>query len=353
MVPLKVHLVGSIALDSVDEVFQTAGSVLGRRLRRIPDGEPGGRRLWISWQYPLLRSLPFLKADTSHPNQTSGFLPLQLAEGFAPGDIRFPELGYAREARASYQDFLAARQRGSLPPDVRFQVSLPTPFAVINPFCTPADAPAIEPAYEAAMLREVDSLCRAIPHQDLCIQWDICIEMVMWDGRASFIRNPFSDLRSEIEARMKRLAAAVPRDVELGFHLCYGDWEAKHFIEPADAGKLAEFANLLADSISRPITYVHMPVPLERSDDAYFEPLRKLKLSPGTDLFLGLVHGDGVEATRKRIETAAKYVADFGIATECGMARCRTPEIVRSLFAIHAAASAEPQPLAHSVRSKA
>ncbi len=353
MVPSKVHLVGSIALDSVDEVFQTAGSVLGRRLRRIPDGEPGGRRLWISWQYPLLRSLPFLKADTSHPNQTSGFLPLQLAEGFAPGDIRFPELGYAREARASYQDFLAARQRGSLPPDVRFQVSLPTPFAVINPFCAPADAPAIEPAYEAAMLREVDSLCRAIPHQDLCIQWDICIEMVMWDGRAPFIRNPFSDLRSEIEARMKRLAAAVPRGVELGFHLCYGDWEAKHFIEPADAGKLAEFANLLADSISRPITYVHMPVPMERSDDAYFEPLRKLKLSPGTDLFLGLVHGDGVEATRKHIETAAKHVADFGIATECGMARCRTPEIVRSLFAIHAAASAEPQPLAHSVQSKA
>ena len=142
-------------------------------------------------------------------------------------------------------------------------------------------------------------------------------------------------------------------DVELGFHLCYGDWEAKHFIEPADAGKLAEFANLLADSISRPITYVHMPVPIDRSDDAYFEPLRKLKLAPDTDLFLGLVHGDGVEATRKRIETAAKYVADFGIATECGMARCRTPEIVRDLLAIHAAASAEPQALAHSVPSKA
>lgn len=163
MVPSRVHLVGSIALDSVQEVFETAGSLLGRRLRRIPDGEPGGRRLWISWQYPLLRSLPFLKADTSHPNQTSGFLPLQLAEGFAPADIRFPELGYAREARASYQDFVATRKEGALPPDVRFQVSLPTPFAVINPFCAPADAPAIEPAYEAAMLREVDSLCQGHP----------------------------------------------------------------------------------------------------------------------------------------------------------------------------------------------
>src|SRR5579872_7512342 len=113
--PERVHLVGSVALDSVEEVFRTVGTVLGRRLRRVPDGEPGGRRLWISWQYPLLRSLPFLKADTSRPNQTSGFLPLQLAEGVAPGAIRFPELGYAREARASYQDFLAARQQGHLP----------------------------------------------------------------------------------------------------------------------------------------------------------------------------------------------------------------------------------------------
>jgi len=252
----------------------------------------------------------------------------------------------------SYQDFLSARQRGSLPPDVRFQVSLPTPFAVINPFCMPTDALVIEPAYEAAMLREVDSVCGAIPHRDLCIQWDVCIEMVMWDGRAPFIRNPFANLRREIETRMKRLAAAVPADVELGFHLCYGDWEAKHFIEPADAGKLAEFANLLADSITRPIAYVHIPVPIDRSDDAYFEPLHKMTLSPSTELFLGLVHGDGVEATKKRIETAARYVPDFGIATECGMARCRTPEIVRRLLAVHREASAEPQPLAQSVKSE-
>lgn len=347
MTPTKVHLVGSIALDSVEEVFRTTGELLGRRLQRVPDGEPGGRRLWISWQYPLLRALPFLKVDASNPNQTSGFLPLQLAEGIAPGDIRFPELGYAREARASYQDFLAARQKRHLPPGVRFQVCLPTPLAVILPFCAPKDAPAIEPAYEGAMLREVESICQAIPHRDLCIQWDICIEMVMWDGRAPMLRSPFSDLRREVEMRMKRLAAAVPIDVELGFHLCYGDWEARHFVEPADAGKLTEFANLLATTVDRPITYIHMPVPIDRSDDSYFEPLRKLALSPDTELFLGLVHVDGLQATQKRIETAARHVPGFGIATECGMARCRTPELVRALLMTHAEASAEPQLRAH------
>jgi hypothetical protein len=44
MVPSKVHLVGSVALDSVEEVFRT-GTVLGHRLRRVLDGEPGGRRI--------------------------------------------------------------------------------------------------------------------------------------------------------------------------------------------------------------------------------------------------------------------------------------------------------------------
>src|SRR5215203_1873899 len=63
--PNHVHLVGSVGLDSVEEVFRTTGRVLGRRLKRVPDGEPGPRRLWVSFQYPLLRSSPFLRPDPS------------------------------------------------------------------------------------------------------------------------------------------------------------------------------------------------------------------------------------------------------------------------------------------------
>lgn len=350
MVPDKVHFVGSIALDSVEEVFRTLGSELGGRLHRIPDGEPGGRRLWTSWQYPLLRAQPFLKPDPSAPNQITGFLLLSLADDATPSEVHFGELGYAREARASYQDFLAARNRGELPPRVRFQVSLPTPFAVIFRFCSPKDEAVIESAYEKAMLKEVEAICHAIPHSDLCIQWDVCIEMVLWDGRLAHMRSPFTDLPGEIMQRMKRLMAAVPNHVELGFHLCYGDFDAKHFIEPLDATKLVEVANALAAAANRPITYIHMPVPINRSDDAYFEPLRNLRLAPGTELYLGLVHGDGVEATKKRIATASKYVSDFGIATECGIARARTPQIVHTLLAVYAGASREPAAGADAAR---
>src|SRR4029077_7306089 len=109
--PDRVHLVGSIALESVEEVFRRVGGLLGRRIRRVPDGEPGGRRGWISWQYPFLRNQSFLRVDTSLPNPR-GMQPLMLAENTDPSDISFGELGYAREARISYQDFLAARDLG-------------------------------------------------------------------------------------------------------------------------------------------------------------------------------------------------------------------------------------------------
>ncbi len=173
----NVHFVGSVALDSPEEVFAAIGEYCGPYLKRVPDGEPGGRRLWISWQIPVLRANPSL-APIGQAQ-----VPLKLADGVKAEDIHFGELGYAREARPGYEDFLAAKQAGHLPLDVRFQVSLPTPWAVIMPFCQQPDALQVYPAYEQAMLREVERIGKAIPHNDLSIQWDVCIEMVAWDGR--------------------------------------------------------------------------------------------------------------------------------------------------------------------------
>ena len=151
-VPDTVHLVGSIGLDGVEDVFSMVGPMLGRRLRRIPDGEPGPRRLWVSFQYPLLRSSPFLRPDPSGAlRKTSGFPLLCLAEGVKAGEVEFGELGYAREARGSYLDFVAARERGDIAKGIRFQVCLPTPMSVNYAFCTARDVATIEPAYEKAM----------------------------------------------------------------------------------------------------------------------------------------------------------------------------------------------------------
>jgi hypothetical protein len=335
--PHAVHLVGSIGLDTVDEVFSTVGKLLGRYLRRVPDGEVGGRRLWISWQYPLLRANPLLRPDPSGAvRPTNRFPLLTLAEGADPAAIRFGELGYAREARASYLDFLAARGRGDLPAGLRFQVCLPTPFAVVSSVVL-RDALAVEAAYERAMLAEVAALCRHVPHQDLCIQWDLCNEMVIWDGQQTDAVPFPEEPRPALLARVARLCAAVPADVELGLHLCYGDFGARHFVEPKDASAMVEFANALVEASVHPLAYVHMPVPIDRTDDAFHRPLGALRLPAETELYLGVVHAkDGVQGTRARIDAARRYVPCFGIATECGMARARTEATVRSLLSIHA-----------------
>jgi methionine synthase II (cobalamin-independent) len=341
--PSSVHLVGAIGLDTVPETFATVGRILGNRLRRVPDGEPGGRRMWIAWQFPLLRANPFLKAVAPPAGASAINFPFMgLADGVTAEQLRFCELGYSREAYASYADFKAAKNAGKLPAHVRFQVTLPTPYAVVSAFCLRSDQAAIEPAYEKAMMREVATICAAIPHDELTIQWDVCPEMIVWDGRLERIKNAFADPQAEILSRMSRLGMAVPSDVELGFHLCYGDVDGQHFIEPHDSAKLVEFANALIRTIGRPIAYIHMPVPIGRTDEAYFQPLSGLNLPPGTELYLGCVHAaDGVDGAKRRIDAAHKFAPEFGIATECGMGRCKTPDVVAQLLAIHAGASVE------------
>ena len=336
----NVHLVGSVGLDTVPEVFAAAGKYLGPYLKRVPDGEVGGRRLWVSWQYPLLRASPFLQAEPAPSNSGVGFPVMRVADDVKPEEIRFGELGYAREARASYIDFLAAREAGVLPRQVRFQVCLPTPYAVVTSFCAPASVPAILPAYERAMLREAAAVCAVIPHGDLCLQWDVCHEMLTWDGRWPR-RAAFSGMDRQFADAFARLSAVVPRDVELGIHLCYGDFEGRHFVEPQDAAKMVELANLVFGSVERALAYIHMPVPIGRSDDAYFAPLKNLRLPPGTELYLGLVHAqDGVEGTVKRMATAKKHAPPFGIASECGISRARKPEVVEEFFRVYAGAAA-------------
>jgi methionine synthase II (cobalamin-independent) len=212
--------------------------------------------------------------------------------------------------------------------------------AVINPFCTPEDAPRILPVYTQAMLREVARICDAIPHADLAIQWDVCIEMLMWDGRRGGPSE--AELEPQFRDAFARLSAAVSDDVELGFHLCYGDMDAKHSLDPLDLGKAVALANLLCESAHRAVQWVHMPVPIERRDEAYFAPLVDLRLPEKTELYLGLIHAaDGVDGTRARMATARKYVEEFGIASECGISRGRDPSVALEFLRVYAAAAAD------------
>jgi methionine synthase II (cobalamin-independent) len=126
--------------------------------------------------------------------------------------------------------------------------------------------------------------------------------------------------------RIARLVNTVSPDVETGMHICYGDWGHRHFIDPKDTGLMVTLSNGILDSARRPVNWIHMPVPRNIDCEAYFSPLKELKLQPGSDLFLGLVHANDAAGTRRKIDVAKKVLGQvqFGIATECGLGR--TPE---------------------------
>ena len=106
---------------------------------------------------------------------------------------------------------------------------------------------------------------------------------------------------------------------------------------------MVDVANGMAKAVHRLISYMHFPVPVGRTDREYFAPFRNLKLDPRTEIYLGVVHVDGgVEGVVKRIETAREFVPKFGIATECGIARARKPDLVHRILDTYAGASRNP-----------
>ena len=142
-------------------------------------------------------------------------------------------------------------------------------------------------------------------------------------------------------AMLVRLGNAVPAKVELGYHCCYGNFNLKHFVEPIDTTDMVDVMNKVTAALTRPVQFMHMPVPIDRADDAYFAPLKNLQRPAGMEFYLGLAHdGDGVAGTVKRAAIARKAISDFGISTECGLGM-RQPDNIRQLLHIQADAATE------------
>ena len=117
-------------------------------------------------------------------------------------------------------------------------------------------------------------------------------------------------------------------------HLCYGNFQRRHTVEPPDLRVVVRMANAANTAVTRPIDYYHMPVPRHRDDDPYFAPLSDLDVGEAK-LYLGLVHHtDGVAGARRRLATARKYITGCGIATECGFGG-RPKETIPELLRIH------------------
>jgi hypothetical protein len=339
-----VHLVGSVPMADARTVFESVSAALGPALRWIPDGETGERSDWILWLEPIFADHPALELSPD------GFQLHALARknrryrlkpGKSVKDLGFDNLFYADIARQSFAVFDELKRQGKVPAAAKFQIDLVPAHSVIWLFLDDSLHAAVDPIYNAAVRREIDKIAASLPHDEIAIQFDVASAVFarLERNQPSSYGKSKAEMQDAFAGILIDLGNHVPPDIDLLYHLCYGDAGHKHVVEPTDMADMVEFTNRLMRGVARPVQLVHMPVPRDRSDDAYFAPLRRLRLRPETELCLGLVHHtDGIEGTRRRLATAEKFATDFSIATECGFGR-RDPATIPELLRIHAQAA--------------
>ena len=332
------HLVGSVPLADSETVFRTVTAELGPNLRRIPDGETGERIRWIWFQRDMLWNHPDMEEDPDAGlyavYQWDGKLLretpyLRFKPSVDPGSVRFPT-GYAEAASASYGTYARLRSEGVIGENVRFQVSLPTPMSTGYMYVSLASRDAYLPAYERSLVEALDGVLGSIPHDQLSIQWDVCQEVLLFEDY--FPHRP-DDYKTQVYSLLARLGDRVPGAVELGYHLCYGSPADEHLVMPKDMGILVEMSNGIVSELGRRMDFLHLPVPKDRTNRSYFQPLQGLQMPGDVDVIMGLIHFNDEEGDIARIAAAREFLPGFGVATECGWGRtdpARVPGLLES-----------------------
>lgn len=341
-----ILMTGSVPLESSEEVLAVLSDELGGLLAAFPDGETGYRTNWINYQAYFVHH-PHPDIETLlRPAEVNG-VPQWSPSGFADlwkfrvrrgtAKVEFGDLYYAEAAARSYVPFRDLREAGRIPSGTRLQVSLPTAPGAIYAFFREdgSDYDRLREGYQAALVREISRMLAVIPAGDLAIQWDVCNEVLDNEGAFPWMPGPPETAWRRFEQVVTATGSAVPAEVAMGYHLCYGDLGGHHVVEPRDLRLLTEMANAASVGAGRAVDWFHMPVPAGRSDPEYFAPLAGLNVGE-TALYLGLIHqADGVEGASRRIEAARRHAPDvFGVATECGLGRLPAAA-VRPLLRLH------------------
>ena len=337
---LRAHLVGSVPLPDSETVFKTIADAIGSRLNRLPDGETGIRRMWIKFLQGVLADNPAIEVASEVPPfrfvQWDGKLireipRLRVKRGAVPDPGTFAT-GYAAMAIQSFEVFDRLQHTGTIPKDIKFQICIPSPLAPIYNNMLPIDRPRLIPALTDHFTGEVARIAESLPNDRIAIQWDVCQEVLAWEGYYEPGPVPFH--RETIDV-LADIGNAVPSAIDLGYHLCYGSPADEHLVQPKDAAVMTEMANRIVRQLRRPIQFLHLPVPKARTDDGFFVPLTNLRLGSETELYLGLIHHDDPAGDDQRLATARKCVRVHGVATECGWGR-GDPTRIGSLLRSHA-----------------
>lgn len=319
--PREVMFVGSVPLKPAAKVFEALANGVGALAPRMPDGEQAG---WLS-----------LARDSYARNaafEPGGEVPLEptaarmltlykLKPGFDAKDVKLGPYGYGKNALASYEEFKKLKAAGTIPAVTRFQFTIPGPGT--SSFVLQLPAEQLLPLAREAIWNELKEAINGIPASELAVQIDLGMEA----EHEEYLRRPdnwdqpihkhFHWTLDQMADSAAWVANQIPGEVQLGFHIC-SIWH--HDTKGGqDNNVLVDAANAVMSRLTRPMTYIHIPVIPEHTE-ADYAAFKRLKLPQGAKLFVGLLNlGDGLEGARKRIKLAEAAVADFGIAMFCGL----------------------------------
>ncbi|MEW6449873.1 MAG: hypothetical protein AB1490_04425 [Pseudomonadota bacterium] len=335
--PNELMLVGSIPLDTVQEVFETFGKPLGKYLFAMPDGEVGPRRHWISRvHYQVLsghQDLDTVRRPAPDENGVERLFPRAAGDSWlfkvkdGVKQVRFGDpgwrLGYARDAINSYFVFSVLKEKGILPGHLRFQVSIPMVNSVLPPRIFPDlnDLEKIRPGYEAATRAEIATICENIPAKELAIQWDCSTEVQ--DSYGSIPGFPLEGAIERNLTEVRNLSPHIPADVALGYHFCFGTLGGWPRFQPDDLSQAVKLVNGFVAASGRKVDWVHIPT-LDTTNDAFYAPLKELK-PQGARVYLGNVHN--MANFKQRLAVARKYLPEFGLGAYCGFGRLPPAEL--------------------------
>src|SRR5262249_2124159 len=134
---------------------------------------------------------------------------------------------------------------------------------------------------------------------------------------------------------VRNASPPIPSEVALGYHFCFGTLGGWPRFQPDDLGQAVKLANAFVAASGRRVDWIHIPV-LDRSDDAFFAPLKELA-PQGARVYLRAIHN--MARFKERIATARKFLPTFGLGAYCGFGRLPPAELP-SVLADHLAAVA-------------
>jgi hypothetical protein len=177
------------------------------------------------------------------------------------------------------------------------------------------DLAKIRPGYEAALRAELANIIERIPAKELAIHGTArpksrtpmaVFQAIRWKAQSS-ATCPKCETSRRKSRPMSRSAIISASARSAAGHASGRMISAKRSSSP------------MASSRPRAARWdwIHLPV-LDRSDDAFFAPLKDIE-PRGARVYLGLIHN--MAGFKARLQTARKYLADFGLGGYCGFGR--------------------------------